>query len=121
MGHRPGHRGLLPAHHLGRGEQCPRRAGQPGASLPGLLLIAMIAGGHWGGEWGSRTIRQLLCREGRRGRVLAAKWLSTWAAGVLTLVACYLVLAAAARSRRTVGRPGLVGVGGRPRRGGARP
>jgi hypothetical protein len=21
------------------------------ASLPGLLLIAMVAGGHWGGEW----------------------------------------------------------------------
>jgi ABC-type transport system involved in multi-copper enzyme maturation permease subunit len=66
------------------------------ASLPGLLLIAMIAGGHWGGEWGSRTIRQLLCREGRRGRVLAAKWLSIWMAGVLTLIACYLVLAAVA-------------------------
>jgi ABC-type transport system involved in multi-copper enzyme maturation permease subunit len=66
------------------------------ASLPGLLLIAMIAGGHWGGEWGSRTIRQLLCREGRRGRVLAAKWLSTWIAGVLTLLACSLVLAGAA-------------------------
>jgi hypothetical protein len=66
------------------------------ASLPGLALIALIAGGHWGGEWGSRTIRQLLCREGRRGRVLAAKWLSTWMAGVLTLIACYLVLAAAA-------------------------
>src|SRR3984957_20006535 len=66
------------------------------ASLPGLVLIAMIAGGHWGGEWGSRTIRQLLCREGRRGRVLAAKWLSTWMAGVLTLIACYLVLVAAA-------------------------
>jgi hypothetical protein len=66
------------------------------ASLPGLLLIAMIAGGHWGGEWGSRTIRQLLCREGRRGRVLAAKWLSIWAAGATTLLACWLVLAAAA-------------------------
>jgi ABC-type transport system involved in multi-copper enzyme maturation permease subunit len=66
------------------------------ASLPGLLLIAMIAGGHWGGEWGSRTIRQLLCREGRRGRVLAAKWLSTWIAGTLTLLACFLVLACAA-------------------------
>jgi hypothetical protein len=25
----------------------------PVASLPGLLLIALIAGGHWGGEWGS--------------------------------------------------------------------
>ena len=66
------------------------------ASVPGLLLIAMIAGGHWGGEWGSRTIRPLLCREGRRGRVLAAKWLSIWAAGVATLLACWLVLAAAA-------------------------
>jgi ABC-type transport system involved in multi-copper enzyme maturation permease subunit len=65
------------------------------ASVPGLLLIAMIAGGHWGGEWGSRTIRQLLCREGRRGRVLTAKWLSIWAAGVATLLACWLVLAAA--------------------------
>ena len=39
------------------------------ASVPGLLLIAMIAGGHWGGEWGSRTIRQLLSRESRRGHV----------------------------------------------------
>jgi ABC-type transport system involved in multi-copper enzyme maturation permease subunit len=66
------------------------------ASVPGLLLIALIAGGHWGGEWGSRTIRQLLCREGRRGRVLAAKWLSIWAAGVATLLVCYRVLAAAA-------------------------
>jgi len=64
------------------------------ASMPGLLLIAMIAGGHWGGEWGSKTIRQLLCREGRRGRVLTVKWLSIWAAGVATLLACWLVLAA---------------------------
>ena len=66
------------------------------ASVPGLLVIAVIAGGHWGGEWGSRTIRQLLCREGRRGRVLAVKWLSIWAAGVAALLACWLVLAAAA-------------------------
>ena len=66
------------------------------ASLPGLLLVAMIAGGHWGGEWGSRTIRQLLCREGRRGRVLVAKWLSIWVAGVATLLACWLVLAVGA-------------------------
>ncbi|HYK31271.1 MAG TPA: hypothetical protein VEV63_04885 [Streptosporangiaceae bacterium] len=66
------------------------------ASLPGLLLIAMTAGGHWGGEWGSRTIRQLLCREGRRGRVLLAKWLSIWIAGIATLAACYLSLVIAA-------------------------
>jgi ABC-type transport system involved in multi-copper enzyme maturation permease subunit len=66
------------------------------ASVPGLLLIALVAGGHWGGEWGSRTIRQLLAREGRRTRVLAAKWLTIWAAGVATLVCCWLVLAIAA-------------------------
>src|SRR5207245_1769295 len=34
------------------------------ASVPGLLLIALVAGGHWGGEWGSSTIRQLLDRPG---------------------------------------------------------
>lgn len=66
------------------------------ASVPGLLLIALVAGGHWGGEWGLRTIRQLLSREGRRTRVLAAKWLTIWAAGVATMVCCWLVLAVAA-------------------------
>jgi ABC-type transport system involved in multi-copper enzyme maturation permease subunit len=65
------------------------------ASVPGLLLIAMIAGGHWGGEFASKTIRQLLCREGRRGRVLVAKWLSIWAVGIVTLLGCWLVLACA--------------------------
>ena len=62
------------------------------ASVPGLLLIALIAGGHWGGEWGLRTIRQLLSREGRRSRVLAAKWLTIWSAGVATMLCCWLVL-----------------------------
>jgi hypothetical protein len=66
------------------------------ASVPGLLLIALVAGGHWGGEWGSRTIRQLLARQGRRTWVLAAKWLTIWAAGVATLVCCWLVLVVAA-------------------------
>ena len=95
------------------------------ASVPGLLLIALVAGGHWGGEWGSGTIRQLLARQGRRTWVLVAKWLTIWAAGVAALVCCWLVLAvvapviAAARppggSCLDVGWPGLVGVGGRPR------
>jgi ABC-type transport system involved in multi-copper enzyme maturation permease subunit len=66
------------------------------ASVPGLLLIALVAGGHWGGEWGSRTIRQLLARQGRRTWVLAAKWLTIWAAGVAALVCCWLVLVVAA-------------------------
>src|ERR1017187_2549199 len=62
------------------------------ASVPGLLLIALIAGGHWGGEWGLRTIRQLLSREGRRSRVLAAKWLTIWSAGVATMLCSWLIL-----------------------------
>ena len=76
------------------------------ASVPGLLLVAVVAGGHWGGEWGSRTIRQLLTREGRRTRVLAAKWLTIWAAGVAIMVCCWLVLAVAAPViTATVGLP----------------
>jgi ABC-type transport system involved in multi-copper enzyme maturation permease subunit len=78
------------------------------ASVPGLLLIALVAGGHWGGEWGSRTIRQLLSREGRRNRVLAAKWLTIWAAGVATLVCCWLLLAVAGPV--IAGAAGLPGV-----------
>jgi len=66
------------------------------ASVPGLILIALVAGGHWGGEWSLRTIRQLLSREGRRWRVLAAKWLSIWAVGVATMLCCWAVLLAAA-------------------------
>lgn len=65
------------------------------ASLPGLVLIALVAGGHWGGEWGQRTIRQLLSRQGRRGLVLAAKWLTIWAAGLATMLICWAVLALA--------------------------
>ncbi len=63
------------------------------ASLPGLVLIALVAGGHWGGEWGLRTIRQLLSRQGRRGRVLAAKWITIWSAGMATMLGCWIILA----------------------------
>jgi ABC-type transport system involved in multi-copper enzyme maturation permease subunit len=63
------------------------------ASVPGVLLIALVAGGHWGGEWGSKTIRQLLSRQGRRTRVLTTKWITIWAAGVVTMGCCWLVLA----------------------------
>ena len=66
------------------------------ASVPGLLLIAVVAGGHWGGEWGSGTIRQLLSRQGRRTQVLVAKWVTIWAAGMATMVCCWLVLAVTA-------------------------
>jgi len=62
------------------------------ASLPGLLVIALVAGGHWGGEWGLRTIRQLLSRQGHRGLVLTAKWLTIWCAGVAAMLSCWAVL-----------------------------
>ncbi len=65
------------------------------ASLPGLVLIALVAGAHWGGEWGLRTIRQLLGRQGRRGLVLVAKWLTITSAGIATMLTCWAVLALA--------------------------
>jgi ABC-type transport system involved in multi-copper enzyme maturation permease subunit len=65
------------------------------ASLPGVLVIALLAGGHWGGEWSGRTVRALLTREGRRRRVLVAKWVSLWAASVIALLAAWAALALA--------------------------
>ena len=37
------------------------------ASLGGALLIFLLAAGHVGDEWDHRTIKTLLCQEGRRG------------------------------------------------------
>jgi ABC-type transport system involved in multi-copper enzyme maturation permease subunit len=65
------------------------------ASLPGVFVLALLAGGHWGGEWSGRTVRTLFAREGRRGRVLAAKWASLWLAGVAIMAACWAALAVA--------------------------
>lgn len=65
------------------------------ASLPGALAIALLAGGHLGGEWSGRTMKNLLTQHGRRWPVLAAKLASLWLAGVALLAACWLALAAA--------------------------
>jgi len=65
------------------------------ASLPGALAIALLAGGHLGGEWSGRTMKNLLTQQGRRWAVLAAKLASLWLAGVALLAACWLALAAA--------------------------
>jgi ABC-type transport system involved in multi-copper enzyme maturation permease subunit len=65
------------------------------ASLPGALAIALLAGGHFGGEWSGRTMKNLLTQHGHRGPVLAAKLASLWLAGVALLAACWLALAAA--------------------------
>lgn len=65
------------------------------ASLPGVVLVALLAGGHWGGEWSDRTIRTLFVREGRRGRVLVAKWVALWVGSILCMLACWAVLGVA--------------------------
>jgi DNA-binding CsgD family transcriptional regulator len=64
------------------------------ASLPGALAIALLAGGHIGGEWSGRTMKNLLTQPGRRWPVLAAKLASLWLAGAAVLAACWLALAA---------------------------
>jgi hypothetical protein len=63
------------------------------ASLPGVLAIALLAGGHIGAEWSGKTIRTVLTHEGRRGRFLLAKWASLWLAAVGVLLACWAALA----------------------------
>jgi ABC-type transport system involved in multi-copper enzyme maturation permease subunit len=65
------------------------------ASLPGALALALLAGGHVGGEWSGRTLKNLLTQHGRRRHVLAAKLASLWLAGVGLVVACWAALAVA--------------------------
>jgi ABC-type transport system involved in multi-copper enzyme maturation permease subunit len=65
------------------------------SSLPGVFVVALLAGGHWGGEWSGRTVRALFTREGRRVRVLAAKWASLWVAAVVAVLVCWATLAVA--------------------------
>ncbi len=65
------------------------------ASLPGALALALLAGAHVGGEWSGRTMKNLLTQQGRRWRVLAAKLVSLWLAGVGLIGACWIALAIA--------------------------
>lgn len=65
------------------------------ASLPGALALALLAGAHIGGEWSGRTMKNLLTQRGERWRVLAAKLVSLWLAGVGLTAVCWLALAAA--------------------------
>lgn len=64
------------------------------ASMPGAFLAAMLAGGHVGGEWTGRTLKNVLAHDGHRARVLAAKVVSTWLALVAIVAVCWAVLAA---------------------------
>ncbi len=63
------------------------------ASMPGAIALALLAGGHVGGEWSGRTIKHLLTQQGNRNRVIAAKMISLWVAAVGLLAACWLALA----------------------------
>src|SRR5215475_13022838 len=65
------------------------------ASLPGALALALLAGAHVGGEWSGHTMKNLLTQQGQRWRVLAAKLVSLWLAGVGLIAVCWLALAAA--------------------------
>jgi hypothetical protein len=64
------------------------------ASLPGALALALLAGAHIGGEWSGRTMKNLLAQQGRRWRVLAAKLVSLWLAGIGLIAVCWVALAA---------------------------
>ena len=84
---------------LAHRQEMPGRVGEVAAgmlaSMPGVVLVALLAGAHVGGEWSGRTIRTVLTHEGRRVRVLGAKWLSLWLAMVAIMVACWAALAVA--------------------------
>ncbi|MFF3878392.1 hypothetical protein [Streptomyces sp. NPDC001978] len=65
------------------------------ASLPGVLVVSLLAGGHVGGEWSGHTIKSLLTQCGWRRRVLAAKAASLWLASVGVMAAGWAALAVA--------------------------
>jgi hypothetical protein len=65
------------------------------ASLPGALAVSLLAGGHVGGEWSSRTLKNVLTQNGRRHRITAAKLVSLWITGVGLVCACWACLAVA--------------------------
>jgi ABC-type transport system involved in multi-copper enzyme maturation permease subunit len=80
------------------------------ASLIGAVAVLLLAGGHVGNEWSGRTIKQVFVQEGRRWRVLLAKFVSLWTIGVLLLMVLWAALAALApvfASRYHLGVPGV--------------
>ncbi|WP_322899687.1 hypothetical protein [Actinacidiphila rubida] len=74
------------------------------ASLPGAVALALLAGGHVGGEWSGRTLKNLLAQNGRRSRIMAAKLVSLWIAGVGLIGVCWACLAVAGPVVRRVDR-----------------
>ena len=80
------------------------------ASLVGAVAMLLLAAGHVGNEWSGRTIKQVFVQEGRRWRVLLAKFLSLWMIGMLLLIVLWAALAALApvfASSYHLGVPGV--------------
>jgi hypothetical protein len=63
--------------------------------MSGRRNLEVLAGGHVGGEWSGRTLKNLLTQCGHRGRLLAAKLGSLWLAGVGLVGVCWAALAVA--------------------------
>ena len=80
------------------------------ASLPGALLILLLAAGHVANEWNGRTMKTVLTQQGRRWRVLAAKTASLWLAAMVIVVVDWIALALFSpilKAAYPLGRPGL--------------
>ena len=79
-----------------RRQELPGRVGEVAvgmmASMPGVLVVALLAGAGVGGEWSGRTIRTVLTHEGRRVRVLATKWVALWLVMVALTLLVWAVL-----------------------------
>ncbi|MET8957546.1 hypothetical protein ACWEO4_47705 [Streptomyces sp. NPDC004393] len=63
------------------------------ASLPGAVIIALLAAGHTGGKWTRRTLRTQLLVDARRTRLLVCAWASTWLASIAVFAATWIALA----------------------------
>jgi hypothetical protein len=63
-------------------------------SLGGAVVIFLLAAGHVAGEWDGRTIRTVLCQDGRRWPFLAAKAASLWIVALALVVVDWAALAA---------------------------
>jgi ABC-type transport system involved in multi-copper enzyme maturation permease subunit len=63
------------------------------ASLPGAILILLLAAGHVGNEWNGRTITAVLTQEGHRSRLLAAKAVTLWVAALGIVLVDWAALA----------------------------
>ena len=98
-------------------EPGPNRCGSGGSHgsvARGVWMLPSLSGGHAGGEWSGRTLKNLLTQHGRRREVLGAKLISLWLAGVGLIAVCWGALALAGRcDRRRRPRPNPAPVGDR--------